>query len=101
MKQICGLLLLLGIALALPAVAQDRAQKGASRPASGIAEQRVALVIGNSQYKDSPLPNPVNDARAIAKALTDSGFKVVRKENAGQKEMQLALREFGDALKNG
>ncbi len=77
------------VALALPAMAQKS------------AEQRIALVIGNSQYKDSPLPNPVNDARAIAKALADSGFKVTKKENAGQKEMQLAMREFGDALKAG
>lgn len=75
------------------------ARPGVQLAASG--EQRVALVIGNSQYKDSPLPNPVNDARAIAKALIDAGFKVTKKENAGQKEMQIALRDFGDALKNG
>jgi hypothetical protein len=92
-------LMVLCVALTLPALAQDRAQKGVSKPAA--AEQRIALVIGNSQYKDSPLPNPVNDARAIAKALSDSGFKVIKKENAGQKEMQLALRDFGDALKAG
>jgi len=82
----------------LPALAQ---QQGAPKPGSATGEQRIALVIGNSQYKESPLPNPVNDARAIAKALTAYGFKVAMKENAGQKEMQLAMREFGDALKNG
>jgi hypothetical protein len=91
--------LLLAVALAsfMPWLAQ--AQSAARAPASG--EQRIALVIGNSQYKDSPLPNPLNDARAIAKVLADSGFKVTRKENAGQKEIQIALREFGDALKAG
>ncbi len=96
------ILMVLCAMLALPAMAQDRAQKGASRPAAvATGEQRVALVIGNSQYKDSPLPNPVNDARAIAKSLSESGFKVTKKENIGQKEMQLAMREFGDALKGG
>jgi hypothetical protein len=64
-------------------------------------EQRVALVIGNAKYKEAPLLNPVNDAREIAKALTRSGFKVVQKENIGRAEMQVALREFGDALKAG
>ena len=93
LTMLCILLGLLG----LPAAAQDRAPK----PAVVSAEQRIALVIGNSQYKDSPLPNPVNDARAVAKALAASGFKVTTKENAGQKDMQLAMREFGDALKAG
>ena len=96
------LLLLLCAALAQPAMAQDRSQKGSPAPGgTTITEQRIALVIGNSQYKDSPLTNPVNDARAIAKSLAQSGFKVIKKENVGQKEMQVALREFGDGLKNG
>ncbi len=80
--------------LAVPTAAQ-------TKPAAASGEQSIALVIGNGQYKDSPLPNPVNDARAIAKALTASGFKVTVRENAGQKDMQLAMRDFGDALKNG
>ncbi len=88
------ILLVFCAAVTMPALAQ---QKGTS----GGGEQRVALVIGNGQYKDSPLLNPVNDARAIAKALTASGFKVTVRENAGQKDMQLAMRDFGDALKNG
>ena len=102
--QLIKRLMLLCAALALPSAAQERTQKDLSKPAVAalaVKEQRIALVIGNSQYKDSPLPNPLNDARAIAKSLADSGFKVTKKENAGQKEMQLAMREFGDALKNG
>ena len=90
--QLARVMLVIFATAAWPALAQ---QKG------GSGEQRVALVIGNGQYKDSPLPNPVNDARAIAKALTASGFKVTIRENAGQKDMQLAMRDFGDALKNG
>jgi uncharacterized caspase-like protein len=56
-------------------------------------------LIGNSRRKDSPLPNPVNDVRAISKALDASGFTVIKKENSGPRELQAALREFGDALR--
>ncbi|HYX67090.1 MAG TPA: caspase family protein [Burkholderiales bacterium] len=95
-------LLLLGLAIT-PALAQERVLRMGERPAAAPAmpEQRVALVIGNGQYKDGPLLNPVNDARAIAQALGRSGFHVVEKENVGRAEMQVVLREFGDALQKG
>jgi hypothetical protein len=72
-------------------------------PGLGAADapkaSRVALVIGNGAYKHAgALPNPSNDARDMAKALEASGFTVILKENAGLREMHLALREFGDAL---
>ncbi|MEL6375435.1 MAG: caspase family protein, partial [Pseudomonadota bacterium] len=39
------------------------------------AERRVALVIGNNAYEHATrLPNTVNDADAIAKALTALRF---------------------------
>jgi hypothetical protein len=59
---------------------------------------RVALVIGNAAYKDAPLLNPVNDAVDIAKLLEKAGFHVVLRQNAGLRDMHLALREFGDKL---
>src|SRR5258708_39443202 len=67
-------------------------------PTASAKAQRLALVIGNGAYKDAPLPNPLNDAADMAKALEASGFKVIRRENATLKEMHLALREFGDSL---
>ena len=60
--------------------------------------KRLALVIGNSAYKDVPLPNPVNDAEDMEKALKASGFTVIRRTNASLKDMHLALREFGDRI---
>ncbi|MBC7609263.1 MAG: caspase family protein [Polaromonas sp.] len=63
--------------------------------------QRVALVIGNAAYKEAPLVNPVNDARAIAQALQESGFNVILRENTDQRGMLAALREFGDRLRAG
>ena len=98
-----GILFLLCAAVALPLAAQDRVLRPTTPAAQAVAtpEQRIALVIGNGQYKEAPLLNPVNDAQAIAKALTRSGFKVTLKENVGRAEMQVALREFGDALRKG
>ena len=63
--------------------------------------QRIALVIGNAAYKDAPLTNPVNDARAIAQALKESGFSIIARENIDQRGMLAALREFGDRLRGG
>lgn len=45
---------------------------------SAAAERRVALVIGNGDYRHSPsLRNPVNDARAVGDALRRIGFEVI------------------------
>lgn len=50
-------------------------QSPAALPAP--AGRRIALVIGNGAYTHAnALPNPANDARAIAKNLRDIGFDV-------------------------
>ena len=72
-----------------------------TRPAATGAENRIALVIGNSTYKDAPLANPVNDATAISKTLQGLGFKVILRTNVSQSQMRQAVREFGDELHAG
>ena len=62
------------------------------------AAGRVALVIGNASYKEAPLRNPVNDARAMAKTLERLGFEVIRLENANRVEMERAIIEFTGRL---
>ncbi len=62
-------------------------------------EPRTALVIGNAAYSFAPLRNPINDAEAMAKALQDSGFKVIMETDADQAKMVEAVREFGAELK--
>lgn len=62
------------------------------------AETRVALVIGNSNYKDAPLTAPLNDARQMKAALTELGFKVTAFENLGRMNMQRAVRSFIEEL---
>lgn len=62
------------------------------------AADRVALLIGNNQYATTPLRNAANDAKDLADALKDLGFKVIVRENASRKDMIEAIREFGQAL---
>ncbi len=63
-------------------------------PVAGWAN-RVALVIGNSDYTSVvPLDNPRNDSAAVARALTKQGFEVVVGDNLGRVEMRDTLRQF-------
>ena len=64
-------------------------------------EQRTALVIGNSTYRETPLRNPVNDARAMGKTLGALGFTVLAHENANKRTMEAAIIEFGRRLAEG
>lgn len=59
---------------------------------------RIALVIGNKDYKNSPLKNPVNDAEAIALELSKLGFEVFKYTNLNQDEMKNAILKFGQKL---
>jgi len=64
-------------------------------------ERRIALVIGNSAYRQSPLLNPLHDAQAMAATLESLGFAVTKLENASKGQMSDAIRKFGDAIKRG
>jgi hypothetical protein len=63
-------------------------------------ERRVALVIGNSAYKVSPLDNPTNDATDITNALNKVGFKTTLISNATLGQMREATRKFADQLQS-
>ena len=78
----------------------DLVPKSIEPSAQVESEQRLALIIGNSNYKSSPLINPTNDARAMAIALQKLGFTVIKKENAGREDMMTSVREFGNRLKD-
>ena len=75
---------------------------GAGMAYSAHAERRVALVIGESTYRNVPrLPNPQKDAAAMAKLLKDAGFDtVVEANNVGNLDFKRALRRFADAADN-
>jgi hypothetical protein len=62
---------------------------------SAFAENRLALVIGQSAYRSVPaLPNPANDAKAVTQMLTDSGFEVSTAADLSQNEMRQQVSEF-------
>ena len=62
---------------------------------------RIALIIGNSDYGAAfgNLANPVNDADAMAAALTALGFKVELLKDVDQKNMKRAIARFGANLR--
>jgi hypothetical protein len=63
--------------------------------------QRAALVIGNNAYPRMPLTNAVNDARSIATALGDAGFKVKLAENADSHAIEQAVQAFAGTVQPG
>ena len=78
--RLCGLIMLMltGLALAAPA-----------------PERRVALVIGNSSYRNAPvLPNTVNDAGDMAAALRKVGFEVIDGIDLDKRGMDALLTRF-------
>src|SRR5262249_46480618 len=82
-----GFILGLGVIAALAGFA------AASASAEG---KRVALVIGNSAYRNVPaLPNPANDAGDIAAVLNRLGFAVTLVTNGSFDEMRRGLIALG------
>ena len=66
------------------------------------SEKRVALLIGNKDYKTGvcALTNPLNDIRIVSEALTKIGFEVMTPiQNATRAVMLRAILSFADKLK--
>jgi Caspase domain len=83
--------LALGFAASLLAIAQ---------PAH--AEKRVALVIGNNDYKNVPkLQKAVNDARTMGDTLKRLGFSVMVAENQTRQAFSETLLAFDAAVDPG
>jgi Caspase domain len=61
----------------------------------GGPEQRVALVIGNSHYQNvTQLPNPANDAKAVAELLNSAGFEVIAATDLDHNQMIQVIQDF-------
>ncbi len=66
---------------------------------TALAENRIALVIGNSSYSTvTALPNPANDAREMTKFLTSAGFQVVQEPDLTQSDMRRAISTFASMV---
>src|SRR5579871_559783 len=70
------------------------ADANAASPLRG-PEQRVALVIGNSNYQNAPqLENPDLDAQSMAEFLNSAGFEVVEATDLTQNDMIKVVQDF-------
>ncbi len=66
---------------------------------NAFADNRVALVIGNSSYTHLPgLSNPLNDAKYIAETLERKGFSVALGVDQGHKQMLRKIADFESSL---
>ena len=79
--------------VALPPAFAFRHVRAAADPS------RLALIIGNSNYRDAPLVNPANDAKAVSGLFTEAGFTVDSRLNATRVDMMAAIEKFGAAVK--
>jgi uncharacterized caspase-like protein len=70
--------------------------------AASAAEVRLALVIGNSSYRSvTKLPNPDNDARAVADDLKSASFDVTLALDVSQVDMRRAIKTFAAKIAKG
>ena len=60
--------------------------------------KRIALVVGNANYRVRPLMNSRNDADDVSRALKGSGFEVIDVRDGSLSQMRTAVRQFGDKL---
>jgi hypothetical protein len=66
------------------------------------ADKRVALVIGNNDYKNVPkLQKAVNDARTMGDTLKQLGFSVMVAENQNRQQFSQTLLAFDNAVAAG
>jgi len=61
----------------------------------------IALLIANSKYEknEKTLRQPINDAKAMKKVLTELGFRVILKTELNKKAMNQATQELSKCLK--
>ena len=71
-------------------------------PRPRYAEKRVALVVGNNDYRNVPkLQKAVNDARTMGDTLKQLGFTVMVAENQNRQAFSQTLLAFDKAVEAG
>ena len=99
-KIVLGALLMAGLAAVGPArpahaEAMDRPANVGNPVGLSGPEQRIALVIGNSNYQNvARLPNPANDAKAVAELLNSAGFEVISATDLNHNQMIEVMQDF-------
>ena len=62
------------------------------------SRERIALIIGNSNYQESALTNPRNDAKKIHSVLEELNFSSTLLLDVAHEEMETAIMQFGERL---
>ena len=65
---------------------------------NALAEKRVALVVGNNDYEQARLRNPVNDAVAIGAKLEAMGYETTVLKNDKRLELEAALDRYSEQV---
>src|SRR5579864_542355 len=84
----------LAAVLATPVSAQDQGQAQAQAQSQQGAEKRIALVIGDGAYANTPLATAANDAGLIAQTLQAAGFDVVGARDLDGDSLRKSFRDF-------
>ncbi len=93
---------ILALSRGAPALANEGAAYGGAQDRDIDRErdrERIALVIGNSNYRDAPLANPIQDARVMKEALEKVGFQVNLLIDEDQKTIKRAIQQLGQDLR--
>lgn len=65
------------------------------------AGKKAALIVGNASYSYAPLRNPINDAKAIGRKLTDLGFEARVVLDANFERMEDEIANFSQRIAKG
>ena len=76
------------------ALEQVRLSHSTNPPPTPARGRRVALVIGNRDYTNAALANPIFDADLVSSSLKKIGFEVTEVKNADFKAMDAAITNF-------
>jgi uncharacterized caspase-like protein len=106
-KYPVALRITLALALLSALIAVPPPPSGNSAPllaatiAAGVPERRIALVIGNVAYQETPQRTSIHDAIDMAAALGQLGFQVVELHDTTKQRMDEAIAQFTHQLSSG
>ncbi len=95
-----GCLLLLGLTASAQSLDDSRRIKPTAPSKSG-PPSRKALLIGNRNYRNSPLQTPVNDANDLGKVLQQLGFATQVLTDSSKANIETAIHNFTVSLGAG
>jgi uncharacterized caspase-like protein len=93
--------MVLKMSLAFVVCLSAPAQNRQVTPIPAATHRRLALVIGNKDYAQQPLVNPVNDATDLEDTLRGLGFETKLALNLDRRGLDTAVTAFAATVKPG